>query len=68
MIITRVSPHGFEVKSEHTDEWYTVFVSPRFTCTCGDFTFRGAGGGYKCKHIKAVLERLGEKVFKPARP
>jgi len=50
------------VKSEHTDEWYTVFVYPRCACTCGDFTFRGRSGEYKCKHIKAVLELQGKKL------
>jgi len=62
MIMAQVSPHGFEVKSEHTDEWYTVFVYPRCACTCGDFTFRGRSREYQCKHIKAVLEQQGKKL------
>ena len=60
MLIEKISPHGYRVKSEEGTDWYMVFVDRsknKFTCTCNDFTFRGGTQkGYKCKHIRAVMD------------
>ncbi len=65
LFIEQVSPHGFRVKSERACNWYTVMVNhstKKYTCDCNDFTFKGwKDKHYKCKHIKAVLERKDKK-------
>ena len=67
MRIIKLKNNRYKVESSKKGKFYKIDMNAPF-CDCPHFLFRERARGGKCKHIKAVEEKYGEKAkAKPAK-